>query len=244
MLTPAEYFEAIRRDGDRLAEVAAGAWDRPVPPCPDWKVADLVLHTGEVHRDKIQIIDAGGTTRPERNVGLPAVRDEATVLAWYREGLDLLLKRLDTDPETPAWSWADDHRVAFWQRRMAHETAVHRWDGEAAVGHTTPISPAALADDGIDEVLSWVVLQDPYTGPAGTIHVHSDTGGEWVVRLAPGSPGSGVTVERAHEKADAALRGNPSDLDLVLWGHRSVDAVEVIGDPEMLAAFQAFADLS
>ena len=35
---------------DRFADTAAsGDLDDPVPTCPEWSLADLVLHLGEVH---------------------------------------------------------------------------------------------------------------------------------------------------------------------------------------------------
>jgi hypothetical protein len=33
-----------------MATAAAGNLDTPVPSCPGWTVADLVAHTGAVHR--------------------------------------------------------------------------------------------------------------------------------------------------------------------------------------------------
>ena len=47
-----------------------------------------------------------------------------------------LVATLDAvDPELPAWNFAPQaKKAAFWHRRMAHETAIHRWDAQMAGG--------------------------------------------------------------------------------------------------------------
>jgi uncharacterized protein (TIGR03083 family) len=243
-VTPEEYVGLLRADGEALAVAAAGALERAVPSCPGWTVADLVAHTGAVHRDKAAIVRHGGTERPPRDeMEAPG---GAALLDWYREGLHDLVDLLGaTDPEQPAWSWSGDTRVAFWQRRMAHETAIHRWDAQAAVRTPWPITPSAFAADGVAEVLDiWLEGVDgaPYPGPDGTLHVHAtDTAGEWLVTLAAGRE---PEVAAGHAKADAALRGPASDLDLVLWARVTSATVERFGDDRLLDAFLGWIDRS
>ena len=43
--------------------------------------------------------------------------------------------------------------LAFWARRMVHETMVHRVDAASAVGVEPELDPA-LAQDAIDELLA------------------------------------------------------------------------------------------
>jgi uncharacterized protein (TIGR03083 family) len=243
VITPEEYVGLLRADGEALAVAADGALDRRVPSCPDWTVADLVSHTGAVHRDKALIVRHGGTERPHRDD--PTLPSADGLLAWYREGLHDLADLLgSTDPERPAWSWAGDHRVAFWQRRMAHETAIHRWDAQAAIGTSWPIAPSAFAADGAAEVFDiWLEGEDgaPYPGPDGTVHVHAtDAEGEWLITLGGGD----ATVTQGHAKADAALRGPASDLDLVLWARAPLGSVERFGDERLLTAFLGWIDRS
>ena len=38
------------------------------------------------------------------------------------------------DPRQPNWTWSSDHTAGFVIRRMAQETAVHRWDADDAAG--------------------------------------------------------------------------------------------------------------
>ena len=230
------YLELLRNDGDALASAAQRDLNARVPSCPEWDVGELVRHTGEVFRHKRAIVRRGGTAPPEdieREEG-PA---GAAVLDWYRDSLDRLIETLAAaDPDEPAWSWAGDHRVAFWMRRMAQETAVHRWDAENAVGDPSSID-SELAADGIDEFLGAFIPGDeiPYEGKTGTVHLHcTDVPGEWTVTLEEGSVPS---YETGHSKADAAVRGSSEDLLLLVWRRIEPERVEVLGDVQLVTDF-------
>src|SRR5215467_3594765 len=46
-----EYLDAITRESGALADAAERAGlDAPVPSCPDWTVADLLVHLGGVQQ--------------------------------------------------------------------------------------------------------------------------------------------------------------------------------------------------
>ncbi|MBA2529981.1 MAG: maleylpyruvate isomerase family mycothiol-dependent enzyme [Euzebyales bacterium] len=244
-MTPQEYDAALRADGESLAVAAERDLTATVPWCGEWTVADLVRHTGDVHRHKQTLLEIGGTERPRGLSWPPAPPGDEALLTWYREGVHLLASRLqERDPQEPVWSWAGDHRVAFWQRRMAQETLVHRWDAEAAVGEPAPLDPA-LAGDGVDEYLHVMLASQarrgqPYGGPAGTVHLHrSDGPGEWLVDLSVDPP----AVHRAHAKAGAAARGRAEDLLLALWRRRGLDTLEVFGERVLLDAFVGWPQL-
>lgn len=241
MLAAQQYLAALGADGEALAAAAESDPAAPVDSCPGWTTADLVRHTGEVHRNKAAVVRRGGTSRPRDLATPPAPEGSETLIAWYREGLSELAQVLDAAPDQPAWSWAGDHRVAFWQRRMAQETLVHRWDAQEAVGRATSLPPA-LAADGVDEYLDvWLPhAEGRYDGPSGTVHVHAtDAEGEWLVRLEGGKP----VVTREHARGDVALRGRAEDLLLVAWRRRRLDAVEILGDGALAESFLAWPDL-
>jgi uncharacterized protein (TIGR03083 family) len=239
-LSPDDYADALRRDGDALAAAADGNLELPVPSCPGWDVAGLVWHTGEVHHFWGQVAsrrlqrhdDAEPTARPP---------DEALV-EWFRDGVKRLGDVLrNADPTAAVWTWAPQKDIAFIQRRMAQETAVHRWDAQSATGETEPID-ALLAVDGVDEFMDLWMPQDgePFIGERASIHLHStDAHGEWVVTVEGGR----ASVRRGHEKADVAVRAPASDLLLLLWRRLAADRVQVFGDPAILEAFLARADL-
>src|SRR5690606_38359340 len=108
------------------------------------------FHVGTVHRfwthilaNRLQVPEGPGVERPP-DEDLPG---------FVRAGVEPLVAAVRaTDPDTPIWTWSSQQDAAFVPRRMAHETGVHRWDAEAAVGSPRPIEPR-LAVDGIDELL-------------------------------------------------------------------------------------------
>jgi uncharacterized protein (TIGR03083 family) len=233
----ARYLELLRADGDILAEAAARDLSARVPSCPEWDVTELVLHTSEVHRHKAATIRAGRVPWDKREEG---PTDPAKVIEWYRAGLDDLHDLLSTtDENQPAWTWGTGDTVGWWLRRMAQETAVHRWDAENATGQATPID-AELAADGIDEFLGEFVPGEElkWTGAAGTIHLHcTDVEGEWTVSLTPVEV---PTYETGHSKGDAAVRGAANDLLLLVWRRVEPSTVEVLGDTSLVEEFWTY----
>jgi uncharacterized protein (TIGR03083 family) len=208
-MTAIDYLAALRDDGTALAAAAGQGLDAPVPACDGWTVADLILHTGMVHRHKLAIV---------------------------RGRLAELLEALgDTDPATPVWTFhRPDQTAGFWRRRMAQETVVHRVDAESAHGRPGPV-PAALAADGVNEALE--VFLAPYLEgrPAGgngeSLRLETaDTGDRWQVRLLP----TGIEVGPGQATADASAAGGAADLLLWLWGRGPADPLDRTGDPALV----------
>jgi uncharacterized protein (TIGR03083 family) len=243
------WLAGLRAEGPAFrAAVAEASLDSPVPSCPDWTVRDLIVHLGKLYSWVAGHAGRGVTTAPDR-----PYRDEPDPAGgtdprdWWDGHYRRLLTLLDSlDPELPAWNWAPQaKRAGFWQRRMAHETSVHRWDAQFAVINAEPIEPK-LAADGVSEVL------DTYL-PAGRRREHLDVTGivglyatdiehEWIVRLRTGG---GVALldtdtlldtDEHHERAIA--RGTGSDLLLALWGRVGFDVLELTGDERLLGALR------
>ena len=235
----AAHIDAVAREAVTLADaLAAGPRDARVPSCPDWTVDDLAVHVGRFTGLWAHVL-CEGTGRPKPPAPDPPA--EGDLGEWYRALGDHLVEELRvTPPETEVWTWKpDDQTPAFIARRAAHELAVHRVDAELARGPHGPIE-AALASDGIDEVLMLASIGDePATGDGQSLHLHAtDRDDEWLLALTP----SGLEVERAHGKADLALRGAVSDLELLLYNRPPVGPVEHLGDDAALAAWHgAFA---
>lgn len=237
--TTDHYLASLTRDTEALAAAAEVDLHAPIAACPAWDMADLAFHVATVHRfwthmlvQRLQVPEGPGVERPADD-DLPG---------FVRAGLEPLVAAIrETPPDTPIWTWAPRQEAAFVPRRMAHETGVHRWDAEAAVGTPRPID-AAIAVDGIDEVLELVVPAGVQVreSPPIAAHLHcTDTEGEWVVTVDGGK----VSVAHAHEKQPVAVRGSASDLNLLLWRRVPWDAVEVFGDEEMARALVALTDL-
>lgn len=87
--------------------------------------------------------------------------------------------------------------VAFWARRQAHETTVHRMDAEAALGVLFSAVEPEFAEDGVDELLTGFHARPRSrvrTAEPKVVRVRAaDTGGVWTVHLsaAAGPYGAG-----------------------------------------------------
>lgn len=234
------YIEAIERESSALGAAAERASDAEVPSCPGWSMVDLVLHTGGVHRFWNEIVERRLQGYRETSRSEKPPRDEA--VGWFREGAEQLVATLTAaDPEERVWTWAAQKNVAFVRRRMAHETAVHRWDAESAAGDPGPLE-AALAADGVDEFLDVFVpaQRQPFERMGESLHLHRiDGDGEWLVRFNP----DGVSVQRSHAKGSVAVRAPASELLLLLWRRVGIEDVEVFGDRSLLSDFLAWMDL-
>lgn len=231
VLTPEQYLNALRSDGAALAKAARTNLEAEVPSCPGWTMRDLVIHTAGVYKHKNEIVkDLIAEPHSFTAASPPGAEDK--LVEWFESWLDELAGTLEaSDPGARAWNWSEGEQVvSFWHRRMAQETAVHRWDAQNAVGDAAPIAPD-LAADGIDELLYAFMEGDRSVGPDRSVHVHCtdpelETGGEWYVAMTDGR----APVSREHAKGDCALRGPASDLLLALWGRLPLDDVEVLGD--------------
>ncbi len=223
---------------DRLAEVAVGHLDRPVPTCGDWDVARLVAHTARVFAFVEATRAAGSVDAPVR---VPAPEPDAGVVDALRTAGDAVASGLRSAEATdPVWSWSDDRTVAFWRRRLAYEAAIHRVDAELAVGlEPTPVD-AELAADGIDEWMTTYAVPEgrgpePAINGEASVHLHcTDTDGEWMLRWEAGQ----VSLTREHGKGDVAARGPAWGLLLACYGRTDPvadEAIEVFGDAELLA---------
>ncbi|MFI2368131.1 maleylpyruvate isomerase family mycothiol-dependent enzyme [Streptomyces sp. NPDC018833] len=211
------------------AEAAGPA--APVPTCPGWQVRDLLRHTGTVHRWATAFVTDGYTSyRPD--AGEPDL-DGDDLLAWFREGHGLLVAALHEAPaDLECWSFLPaPSPLAFWARRQAHETAVHRADAEsAAYGKPGPVAPEP-AVDGIDELLSAFHARRKSrvrtANPQLLRVVATDTGDVWTVRLSQ----EPARTERGGEgPCDCELSGSAERLYLTLWNRLPMDAVSVTGD--------------
>ena len=238
-------YDEITGSTATLAHLVDGAdLTRPVPTCPDWTMRQLITHVGRAHRWAATIV----TTRsaepiPFREVPdgkLPEDRREHA--GWLHAGAAGLVGAVRAADGEQVWTHLGRGPARYWARRMAHETAVHRADGQIALGQRPQIDPVTAAD-GIDEWLGF--LAAPAAGEdrpslaalhGKVLHLHVTdervAAGEWMIRPAAGR----VTVEPGHGKGDVAARGPASDLLLLLMRRvpASDPAVEVLGDAALL----------
>ncbi|WP_419994551.1 maleylpyruvate isomerase family mycothiol-dependent enzyme [Streptomyces boninensis] len=236
----------LLRDAVRATDLGAR-----VPTTPDWDLGELAVHVGGAHRWAAVLV----SSRAERDIpddevpGFygPEPREPGALDFWLAEGAELLANALrEAGPDTPVWSWAPGRRTAgFWARRMTHETVVHRADAAGAVGPDFDVAPEVAADT-LDEWLEILdlaqreeddedlaALRDPSLA-GRTLHLHATDApdAEWLIELGE----SGFTWQRAHHKADVALRGPLADVLRVFYRRLPATSprVEVLGDAKLL----------
>jgi uncharacterized protein (TIGR03083 family) len=240
----AEHIAALRKEGELLAAAAAETdLDIPIPTCPDWRMRDLVRHIGDVHRwATAHVAERRSEPIGRRELAEVAgpLPDDAGLLAWFREGHGRLVRTLEeADPETECWSFLPaSSSVAFWARRQAHETGIHRADAESPGGpdRITPF-PQDFAVDGIEEFLFGFLSRSDSNerpNPPRTLAVHAtDAAADWLVRL-----GEEAEASRGDREADCSVRGRASDLHLLLWNRLTPERVDVQGDPSVLGLWK------
>jgi uncharacterized protein (TIGR03083 family) len=237
------WLAGLRAEAAAFRAAAGGAesLDAAVPSCPEWNLADLVRHVGKIYAWVTAHAGRGVATPPERPAPIEPPSGPA-LLTWWDERYTQLWSLLDSiDPELPAWNWAPQAKKAvFWHRRMAHETAVHRWDAQVTVGLTEPIE-AKLAADGITEVFDTWLPAGKRRGPTdmeGVVGLHAtDVAQFWYARLR--GPGialldTDTLLDAAHPHERATATGSASDLMLALYGRVPFDVLEITGDPRLL----------
>jgi uncharacterized protein (TIGR03083 family) len=244
----AEHIAALRAEGERLADAAERAdLDEPVPTTPEWRMRDLVRHIGDVHR--------WARTHVAEGRMLPIGRDELTEIAgplpkdgdlldWFREGHDRLVRTLEAaDPQIQCWSFLPaPSPLAFWARRQAHETGIHRADAQTPTGRITPFS-SEVAVDGIDELLLGFFAgktDDPAAPSGQTLYVRpTDAEAGWLAFMNDRS----LRHDNQYPGADCSVRGTASDLYLLLWNRRGTDGLDIDGDRSVLDVWRSNAQI-
>ena len=250
-----DHIDALDRDGTLLADAASAAGLRAdVPGCPGWQVRDLLRHQAYVHRWAArhvaerapEVIDDGLT---ESDI-LAAAPSDDDLIAAYRDGHAALVATLrDADPDVScAMFMPAPSPLAFWARRQAHETAVHRYDAQSAEPSGAPVPGAgfdpAFAADGVDELIMCFAARRKYSpddnggGAEPTLAVRAtDADARWHVRFG----GGGTTVSRDDQAADAVVEGTAAGLYAFLWNRcdAATAGLAISGQPEALALWQA-----
>ncbi|MCU7820846.1 maleylpyruvate isomerase family mycothiol-dependent enzyme [Kitasatospora sp. DSM 101779] len=243
---PIDHRAAVGAETARFAAAVEGAdFATPVPSCPGWTLADLVRHTGSVHR-WFSVLLHGRIQEPprSRDVDLELPAGDDGWADWLAGSAAVAADAFRaTAPDTPMWAWGADQHARFWARRMLFETLVHRVDAELALG-VRPEIDRALAVDGVDEFLTNLPFAGLFAPKVAdlradgrTIRFRSTDGHEsWLVRLRPDGFGLDPADDGA-AAADATVRGAAADLLLLAYGRLSLDADAVAheGDGDLLA---------
>jgi len=242
------WLEALRADGPAfLAALKEAEPATPVPSCPGWTAVDLAHHLGSVYRWVNMHVVRGMTDKPDRSYSDVAAEPAAPdPVDWCQAQLSALIGTLEVlDPEMPAWNWAPRAKnVAFWQRRMAWETTVHRWDAQMAIGRAEPVD-LRFAVDGVSEVVdTWLPAgrRIGRTDAQGVVALQAtDADQAWHLRLR-GEGFALLDTDTIFDDDDVPARalaaGSASDVMLALWGRVAFDALDVSGDETLLDALR------
>jgi uncharacterized protein (TIGR03083 family) len=234
------YLECLGADYARLRAVVPDHLDAPVPTCPGWTVADLTSHVGEVYLHKTAAMREGAEPEPWPP---PELAEEEPLALLERAYAELRAEFAAHQPDDPSGTWyKPDQRVAFWARRMAQETVIHRIDAELGAGQPVAPVPDDLAVDGCDELLKVFLaysvaewgryFTDILAASPGRTYAVSTDGAAWQVRSGPGL----LTVEDGATDADVTVTvsGPPTALLRWLWNRDTPGepGVTVDGPPE------------
>lgn len=249
----------LRSDAGALAAAARLGQTAPVPSCPGWSVADLVVHIGGVHRAQTAIV-AGRLQEPagikrEMFDSVPGLLEwlESSILMggtsnleaippglieWFEEGAAQLEDVLaGAEPGELMWSWSEDKSAHHYLRMMPIETAVHRWDAENAHRIAEPID-RALAEDGIAHTFEVMVpfrrsIREAAHGQGESYRfLQTDGSGDWRLRFD-----GEAAVYKEGEAADVTISGTASDLFLFLWQRLGAGDLRVDGNDELIARY-------
>jgi uncharacterized protein (TIGR03083 family) len=168
----------------------------PVPSCPGWQVRDLLRHQGFVHRWAGRFVREGlldPVPEPSEAEMLAADPPDPQLLDWFRVGhADLTDALRSASADLQCWTFLPaPSPLAFWARRQAHETAIHRVDAELAAGNAVTSPEPAFAADGIDELIMGFLgrqarrlTDEQRAGSRRLVRVQAtDAAAEWCVEL-------------------------------------------------------------
>lgn len=196
-----------------------------VPSCPGWDIEHVVNHLSfGVGLAYPAAVTAPSGTDPSdvfADVEYPKVFPHGTDarLAFSRNMARCLDHFREVDPDAPCWTYGGPGVAAFWFRRAAIETTLHRMDVAEALGHDIAHLTNDRAADAIAESITFALpLAATRIGaPSGELVVDSSC------LNTPASIGAGGRADRA------ILSGEPHHVLNALWG-RHLDRVDIDGD--------------
>ncbi|MFF9864478.1 maleylpyruvate isomerase family mycothiol-dependent enzyme [Streptomyces sp. NPDC013953] len=221
----------------------------PVPTCPGWTLADLVLHLGATHRWTEHLVRTRATRRVRTDeVPLGLTGEPGTRADWLARGAAACLRTLRAaDPDAAMWSHGADPHVRFFSRRLLFEAVVHLADAELALGEEPVVDPG-IATDGVEEFLEnlphvpWMAEPVSQLGRDRDVLRLCATDGTAGWTIALGGGGFAWRREaRAAVEATATVRASAGDLLLYLYGRYRADdrRLAVRGDRTLVDAWSS-----
>jgi uncharacterized protein (TIGR03083 family) len=207
-------------------------------------VSQLARHVDGGHRWARGIV-ATRASEPPSDVALRdlsgATNDDPKVVAaaLIEAAAALAATLTEAGPDAQMWCPVAGGGSAFYARRFAYETAVHRADTALALG-VEYILDAEVAADAVDEWMELGCLPFHFEvhpwmrellGQGRTIGLHAtDTDAHWLLDLT----GDVIAWRRADEPAAAEIRAPVTDLLLAIYRRRPVGELDVTGDASLV----------
>jgi len=237
---------------DRSAALRSAAaqsgFDARVPACPDWTVADLIAHVGEVQLFWTAVVAAGEALGPPDDEAVGDTEPHGDLLAWSADATDrLVLELRNAGPNRLCWTWWESSgaptNTGAVARHQVQEAAVHAFDAQQAGSRPQPI-PATVAADGVGEFLT---VELPTNGPwpyePATAVLEAGAGGSWVLDL--NTPAIHVLIGDEHgtAKPTATLTADPSDMLLAFYRRDPIGKLQIDGDAELIPQLLSWPNL-
>jgi uncharacterized protein (TIGR03083 family) len=230
----------------RTAAETAG-FEARVPGCPDWSVADLVAHLGEVQLFWAADVAAGPSADPPSQEELGDRTPQGDLLVWSAGATAALISALEeAGPDRLLWTWweasgapTNSEAVA---RHQVQEASVHCYDAQQSAGRAEPL-PAAAAADGVGEFLTvGLRTNGPWPFEPATVVLETGTGGNWLLDLGH----FGVTVllgaDHGDAKREVTVSGDPGDVILAFYRRDLLGELAVDGDDELWEQLLSWSD--
>lgn len=232
----------IESEGARVLAAYRSNPSGRVPWSDRWTVRSVARHVAGAHRAVAHILADRPTADFAQAAAMPRVEaDDPTFPAWFAANTERLVIQCRTVPPA-AICWSPHPLLAgtaaYWVRRVAYDTLVHRWDAEAGAGISGAAMDPEVAADAVDELLDagLRVTRAVAHAPAGPAIRLACTDAPDVWHLDLSAVGR-LTIHAEPMDVAVTLRGTAEALLLWLWGRIEIEAgsTEVEGDRSVLA---------
>jgi uncharacterized protein (TIGR03083 family) len=239
-----DHVGVIESEGARILAAYRSNPDGRVPWSDRWTVRSVARHVAGSHHAVAVILADRPSADFERAAAMPRIEtSDPAFPEWFAANTERLLTQCRTVP-LDAVCWAPhpllDGTAAYWRRRIAYDTLVHRWDAETGAGIAGAAMEPEIAADAVDELLLGLRVTRAMTnapaGPAIRLAcVDTPDGTPHVWHLDVSEVGN-LTVHAEPIDVAVTLSGTAEDLLLWLWGRIEIDGVsiEVDGDRSVL----------
>ena len=242
-----DHVGVIESEGARVLAAYRSNPDGRVPWSDRWTVRSVARHVAGSHHAVALILADRPSADFEQAAAMPRIEtSDPAFPEWFAANTERLLAQCRTVPPA-AVCWAPHPLLAgtaaYWMRRIAYDTLVHRWDAEAGAGIAGAAMEPEIAADAVDELLDVGLrvtraVADAPAGPAIRLACVDtpDTPHAWHLDLS--EVGRLTIHAQPIDVVDVAvtLRGTAEDLLLWLWGRIEIDgaSIEVDGDRSVL----------